>query len=426
MTDDAVRRAHLTSLHFWATVAIVFFVVAVFRHRDYADKSLDFQTILRLFAWGLALAYCVLLPRTSLSVLLSYTLLPWTIFHAYAVLNIADAENWTFGLTAAISLFIFYVHTAVIGRAFGLSFLIEAILAAMTVVAGVSLVLYFVAPEFARMHEWVGDVRLPSNRLSGIGGSANGLGMTCAMSLTLLVLYWREIGFPRFAKVLIGLLLIANLVLSINRISILAALVCIGLYLVVVKRSLLVLVGAVFVAGTAAILYLGLGDDFLVLLSRSGDVSEIKTGTGRAEIWLAVIDLWKERAVWGWGQGAAISILPYHSNLFTAAAHPHNLFLEVLFSRGLVGLAIFITGIAVALTLALRSRNHRAIILFVFFLVAGFTESIAISGRAGLAIIVLSIAVLEMSGVLGPVNRSVRGTFQTRSGPPVPAGVQPA
>ncbi len=169
-------EARYPMMHFVITVVIMFLLIAIFRARQYDDKSLDFQTLLRIGAWVAAVGYIVAFHGQALFVLQRRALLPWLLFHIYGVVHISVATNWVFGLVGAVSFLIFYVYVGTILLRFGRGFFLDAFFVTMAIVAVASIVVYFAIPSFGRLGEWVGLVRLPSSRMSGIVGSANGLG----------------------------------------------------------------------------------------------------------------------------------------------------------------------------------------------------------------------------------------------------------
>lgn len=123
-------------------------------------------------------------------------------------------------------------------------------------------------------------------------------------------------------------------------------------------------------------LFVSFGDTIMTGLSRSGSADEITSGTGRTRIWAVVIDLWLERPFFGYGPGSAKFILPVHPMLFKAAAHPHNLYLSVLFAGGLVGIVLFLTSLTMTIRRAWSQQAHAAIALIIFYLIYGITEPV--------------------------------------------------
>ncbi|RVU20288.1 O-antigen ligase family protein [Methylobacterium oryzihabitans] len=393
-------EARYPLIHLVVTVVIMFLLIAIFRARQYDDKSIDFQTLLRIGAWIVAAGYIVGFSGQSLWLLQRRSLLPWLLFHLYAVVHISVASNWVYGLVGAISFLIFYVYVGTILVRFGRGFFLDAFFVAMAIVAISSLIVYFAIPSFGRLGTWIGNVRLSSNRLSGITGAANGMGYAAGIGAILLVMYWREITIAsRNVKLVVLAFFIVDLLMTVNRMSIAGVGICLIAHYIFLRKNETTL-GAIWF-GTIAILALALmfGSELLPLLSRSGDVRELTTGTSRAGIWAAVIALAWERPILGWGHSAAISIFPYQPGLFTEAAHAHNLYLDIWFSRGFVGLGLFVLALGVSFIHAIRHRRTRAMIVMFFFLFQGLMEAVPLYNVVWLGFLPFTFTILEMVGV---------------------------
>jgi O-antigen ligase len=157
----------------------------------------------------------------------------------------------------------------------------------------------------------------------------------------------------------------------------------------VARRSLVLLTLTLF---SVAFVFL-FANHLLAMISRSGSWDEVMSATGRTRIWPVVIELWSQTPFMGRGFGAALYILPTHPDLFRAAAHAHNLYLEQLFSGGLIGLGLFACSMVVTIAAAWRVNATREFSLLVFFLVYGLTEPV-ISGPVSFPLIMMFLAVV--------------------------------
>jgi O-antigen ligase len=97
----------------------------------------------------------------------------------------------------------------------------------------------------------------------------------------------------------------------------------------------------------------------------------------------------------GRGFGSALYILPVHPDLFLAAAHAHSLYLEELFSGGLIGLGSLVGSIIVTLALAWKTKAARECSLLLFFLVYGITEPV-ISGVVSFPLLIMFFAIASV------------------------------
>jgi exopolysaccharide production protein ExoQ len=134
-------------------------------------------------------------------------------------------------------------------------------------------------------------------------------------------------------------------------------------------------------------------NQLLELISRSGSWDEVMSATGRTRIWPVVIELWSQTPMMGRGFGSALYILPTHPDLFRAAAHAHNLYLEQLFSGGIIGLGLFACSIVITIAVAWRTKAAREFSFLVFFLIYGLTEPV-ISGPVSFPLITMFLAVV--------------------------------
>jgi O-antigen ligase len=266
-------------------------------------------------------------------------------------------------------------------------------------------VVYVLDPALGRMQDWSNGALVSTWRLTGVFGAANGAGAAGAIGLLFMVLLsgisWRK---PRFF--LLAAPMAACLLLSDNRMSMIG----LGaglLYVWFARGNLgLKLAGAILLAGVGVLLMTGFGDLILSSLSRSGSIQEIETATGRTQIWAVAFDLWTQQPLFGYGGGSAKFILPVHPLLFKAAAHAHDLYLNVLFEGGAVGLLIFLWGLVSALWRVWSRRVHSLMGVLVFFLLYGITEPM-IEGVASFvplgfyAVLVLSVCPREPRAAAG-------------------------
>ena len=96
-----------------------------------------------------------------------------------------------------------------------------------------------------------------------------------------------------------------------------------------------------------------------------------------------MLTLWAQKPLTGWGYGAMLYVLPSQPGLFDAAAHAHNLFLEVLVGTGLIGFVILLMAVFSTLFWGFRLGEGRALALVLFILLRGMTEAAPFSGVAG-------------------------------------------
>lgn len=360
-----------------------FMVEAIFRQRSYTDKSIDLQIILKLGLWVFTFLFCIFLFRRWGTKFLRID----NIFQVFLLIDIfiscSYAPNPVYSLACAFSLlavvFLLLLSSSVLTN----MEIIRQIIRGCTLVAFISIIVYFVNPDFGRMKEWVDGVHVPGRRLAGITGTANTMGYISA--LCLLCLYYYRQYSPKLTKsywVFIAINLLA-LLMSNSRTSLVAMLASIGiagLMRPTIPRIFALFFGICFITA-----FFSLVDTsaLFATISRSGQASEIESGTGRTAIWKEAIELIGERPLFGWGYGAATYVLTQRAAAIGEVVdHAHNAWLQVTLSVGLVGLFFFIVLLIIKLYYSLRSGQQLNLALLVFLLIDGLTEPIAFTGVA--------------------------------------------
>ena len=86
-------------------------------------------------------------------------------------------------------------------------------------------------------------------------------------------------------------------------------------------------------------------------------------------------------------------VLPMDERLFGAAVNTHNVYLEVLFSGGVVLFALFIAAAGISILRCMTRRHIEALIILLFFLVRGVAETAPFGGLPLFATLVFYIGV---------------------------------
>src|SRR5206468_1945543 len=82
----------------------------------------------------------------------------------------------------------------------------------------------------------------------------------------------------------------------------------------------------------------------------------------------------------GQGYGASRSILPLDDRLFAAAVNAHNVYLELLFSGGVVLFGLYLIGMAACVLRSALQRRTEVLVMVVFFLIVGAGEATPYAG----------------------------------------------
>jgi O-antigen ligase len=157
------------------------------------------------------------------------------------------------------------------------------------------------------------------------------------------------------------------------------------LYLLVFGLSVLLL---------GAVVAIPAGDEVLKMLSRSGDINEVASMTGRSTIWQAIPGLVETRPWTGFGYASSIVVLPlYEREVGFLTTHAHNVALQLLLTTGWVGVGLFgLVVVTVGARLAYFA-DRTGLIMLAFVIINGITESSAFSTLANICNVALAIAV---------------------------------
>ncbi|MEM9277344.1 MAG: O-antigen ligase family protein [Pseudomonadota bacterium] len=376
-------------------VFAVFILEAVFRVRDYSDKSVDWQVLLKALSLLALLGLAMLRINDTLPAVINPTRVVWFVFFAWICFSAIYAPNVAYGFFGAFSLFSFYLFLLFVFRNFDETHVILALIAAIFLFCLVSLLVYFALPDFGRMKIWYGNEQVTSNRLSGIGGNANTAGRQAALALLLLVLYAKELkALNRHIVPAVAVVAGLALLLSNSRTSMALLFVILWFLWFCNKQRWGMFLVSLLVGIFSLPLVFLFGETILAAISRSGDISEITTGTGRSYIWSVVVQLIAERPWLGWGYGSTLFILPeYSGDIRHTAPHAHNMILQILVTTGFVGLALFALALFIRLFDAWRARNRTVLAMMAFVLLNGLTEASAFAGVANSATLALMIAI---------------------------------
>jgi O-antigen ligase len=175
------------------------------------------------------------------------------------------------------------------------------------------------------------------------------------------------------------------------------------------------------VLGLAGIAALALfSDEIFSALSRSGKADEITTATGRAAIWSVVLEMWGQRPFHGYGYASALALLPLDPRLFHAAAHAHNMYLELLFAGGVILLGLFLYAVWQTFKQALRLGEINEAALLIFFLLRGLTEATPFSGMASFSSFAFSLTLALIFAPLARPYATHATPVSARRGAPKP------
>jgi O-antigen ligase len=373
----------------------VFLIDATFRIREYADKGVDFQVLIKIVLWAtLASVALVQLPRWFANVM-TPTGLTSIVFILWLFITAAISPVPAYSAVAAFSIAAYLLFSAYLGAQFERSDIFLVIVLAITAVCIISIIVYFAAPEFGRFVYWHNDQRYVSGRMAGIAGSANNLGRLAALGLMLIVLHAREMQrVHRLIVPVCTVILLAALLMTNSRSSMAMVLVLCGAAMLLRWRRLHIIVLLAAIGCLFAVLVIPAGDEILKMISRSGDISEVTSMTGRSDIWAAVPKLIEGRLWTGFGYASSIFVVPAHeAEVGFLTSHAHNLILQLLLTTGWIGVGLFTISFLLTGLRAAYFSDRTILLLLGFVILNGITESSAFSSVANICTLAYALAV---------------------------------
>jgi O-antigen ligase len=388
----------------FATLALLFATIflmhAVFRIREYSDKDVDFQVIIKMGVWLSVAAISVIHARRWLHLLLRPTNLPWVLFLVWLFATALVSPKPHYTLVSAFTVFASVIFSAYIFCKHEPVEIFATIVAAIAVFSAVSIVVYFVLPEFGHYVYWYNEERFVSTRLAGIAGSANNMALVAAFGLVVIGLYAAEFHrINRFFAPVSAVICGVALLMTQSRTPLAMAIVILFMtYLLNWRR----LYAALFIASAGMVLLaalIPLGQETLLkAVSRSGEISEVTSFTGRTEIWYAVLKLAEMRPWTGYGYASSVFVLPEHmSDVGFLTSHAHNVVLQLLLTTGWVGVILFVLSIAGMALRAIVYRDKVTFAMMAFVLLNGITESSGFTTLANICTFAFGIAAVYPS-----------------------------
>lgn len=416
-----------------ALAVLIFVTDSSFRARDWQDKSLDWQVLLKGMVWlGCGLAGMLRLPRTgwmlsSPPVLFTLFFLTWLLASAlwsplplYTVQSaVAFAWLFLFGLAAAQVLDETQLLKAV---ALGTGLVVLPSLALAPFAMGIAPPSPGSTGEADRLRGFT-DHPIPMAEVSALFTFA------CAALIGRV-----RGGAARTGLVALVAAGIATVLLTQSRIpplSMLAAAFAFAAYRrggwLLMLPALTVFVALVLVleslGGFARVLPPGL----LELVARSGESSEILTLSGRLVIWPYVLDRIAEAPLVG--HGHATGMVLFESFTRWKITHAHNLYLQALLYVGIVGFGLLLAALLCQFRVFLRRPSPVRDILVLFTLLKGVTEQSILSnmpsGSVALWMVTVGMAAMAWGKEVRPSGRPARKADAPASRRTTPSGAPP-
>ncbi len=384
----------------WAAMTLLFVTIflldTIFRARAYSDKSIDFQIILKAGSWAALFLFSLLHFHRYAGALFRLPHLLWLLFFCWMLATTPASPNPTYTAVAVFSVVALYLACLALHADYDREMVLAVILASSLLVVVLSLLAYVAIPSFGRLEEWQGGAQVQGHRLSGITGTPNGIGIISAWCALVIAIHWHTLRRYLHSSILFfgGMTALLTLALSQSRTAMAVLLVLTGITFTLRRRyTPYLLISGAIVVTIIAIFAISDSDLLVKLLSRSGNVMEIETGTGRAQIWALVIKLAQANFWTGQGYASTVFILPDYSDYMShAPPHAHNMWLQLWLTTGMIGVILFSLAFVSQTIRAILDNDAVSITFLAFVMLDGITEPSAFAGVAHLSTVVLLIA----------------------------------
>lgn len=360
---------------------VVFITDLSIRQRALSDTSVDPQNLAKMAVWGSGLLVALLNWRHLRDALREPAVVMLVLLTVWFTITAIYSPIRMYSFGSAVAFLSVVLFGVVVRRVVPESMLLRSVITLLTVMLLIGLVLYVVAPDRAMAEMEGGSIR----RLAAPFGTPNSLGRVSALVILLAVL-GRMSGVLRWHSPLLVVAVaaaLACLYLSQSR----TAMAALGLALVILYlagRPRRLLVAAILAAMAALVIAVARVDvlDLLTLVSRTGYVSEVTTLTGRTDIWKFAWSQIVEEPLLGYGHASSKHLFPllFRQYWGWTTTHAHNMWLQIWFTTGLVGV-LLLAGVFVAqFRYWLQTRDPGSLALLVFVFVVGLAEAAHIAG----------------------------------------------
>jgi O-antigen ligase len=402
---DEIRIA-LPALNALQVCAVVLlFAAAFFNMADLignkAENAIDYQTLIKLGICSFCGLFGVYGAFTWAPVQKSLTSLPGVLLLAIGIIFLISVPFSVDPVSTLVAAGLFWtilLMTTSAMHCLGRERALLAIGLGLLAFTACSWLAFLFYPELGVFYESTTEGRFQA-RMNGIS-HPNTLGIFSGLLAALLIaagmqgkFQWRWLAIPI-------LITLGALVLSLSRSSILAF----ALSTLVVNRGLLrrkdifglclfaisALILALFVISLSVDLTRYI-DDALQSLSKSGEVEELTSGTGRLDIWAFGWDQFRESPLFGKGLATSKVVMAEYSG------YTHNLWLNFFYSGGIF---CGISGIALTVILLLRIFRRPAPLIdgaILFILIAGCAENVILNPFPSGPTMLLIVATLWFS-----------------------------
>ncbi|MEZ8186316.1 O-antigen ligase family protein [Shewanella sp. 5S214] len=266
----------------------------------------------------------------------------------------------------------------------------------------ISFFFYFFFKDIGRYSYWQWGEFITSTRMQGVSGHPNTLAFILGINIVITVnLMLKKVLSNKISFLSIFLSLIV-LFLCNSKTNILSVIICFFIFFIFRRKTYSIMLFLCSIIIVFFIITFVVMPEFYIDIirsaSRTGDINEILTFTGRSSIWSFVLDIIYQKIIFGWGYSSAVDVLVSNSaKVGFTVAQTHNLYLQILMSGGVICFIVFLKLIFEIISSSINNDKVVFLQLIFYILLVGFSEAIIFNTIANCAFIVFCIVVYGLS-----------------------------
>jgi O-antigen ligase len=408
----SANRSATFSLSLLFPVLILLMLSITLRSEDIAD-GFDWQLGVRVMGYSLA-ALSVLFALGMRKMPIDRLIFLWALVPISIMSTSLFAPDAMFSLTAGLAHLVLLLFAWRVVARNDQTAVVFALVISGLVIGAMSIVAYYAFPEIGRsmVEAYTAD---PGGRMRGVTAQPNTLGTISAFTVLLAVMFF-QVFAPRQRVLAAAAIVISAfcLVYSDSRTSIATLAVCLLLWSLRRANIALNLFMVVAIALAASLVMTFVPDISSYLARGESGPTDLSSLNGRSRIWDVAWESIYAHPLFGQGYGASRLILPMDDRLFGAAVNTHSLYLELLFSGGVVLFALFVIAVAAAIIRSAMQGRTEVLIALLFFLIRGAAEAAPFAGLplfpAFIFYAAVSMCIFRSNGRRGPAYARQRPT----------------
>lgn len=373
------RRGVVISTHLLFAAAI-WTLISISIERGGDSTGFDTQVAVRAVGYSLAAVWVLfVLGRRKLP--FDRWMFVWALVPVFIALTSLYAPERFFTLSAGLAHLALLLFAWNMVARHGQVQAVFAVVIAGTLICALSIFAYFAFPEVGRSTVDVLHAD-PGGRMRGVTAQANTLGSISALTMLLAITHFRALTLLQRGAVAVAIALAAVCLLSSqSRAATLAMMLCVGMWWFYRTNTAFNLFGIVALTLGACLIMTFVPDVTVYLAREGGRSDDLASFNGRWEIWEVAWGEIQANPFLGQGYGASREILDSaRDRLFAAAVNTHNVYLELLFSGGVVLLGLYAIALSLSIIRSVRFGRPEALVAVMFFIIIGVTDSSPFSG----------------------------------------------